>query len=90
MKPITAPSSNDVYVAADVRLGVRAALALLRGYKYFLSPFFAGSCRFLPSCADYAAEAINRHGVVRGGWLAARRLARCHPFCSAGHDPVPS
>ena len=48
-----------------------------------------GSCRFLPSCADYAAEAIDRHGVVRGGWLAARRLARCHPLCAAGHDPVP-
>jgi putative membrane protein insertion efficiency factor len=77
-------------VAVDGHLGVRAALTLLRGYKYFVSPFFAGSCRFVPSCADYSAQAITRHGVLRGSWLTARRLVRCHPFCSAGHDPVPS
>jgi len=62
---------------------------LLRGYKIAISPHFTGSCRFLPSCADYAAEAVTRHGVVYGSWLAARRLARCHPLCAAGHDPVP-
>jgi len=62
---------------------------LIRGYKILLSPHFRGACRFLPSCADYAAEAIQRHGAVRGGALAIRRLARCHPFCAAGHDPVP-
>jgi len=66
------------------------ALALLRGYKLLISPYFRGSCRFLPSCADYATEALTTHGVVRGTWLAARRLARCHPLCEAGHDPVPS
>jgi putative membrane protein insertion efficiency factor len=54
-----------------------------------ISPHFHGSCRFLPSCADYAAIAIERHGALRGGWLALRRLARCHPLCAAGHDPVP-
>jgi putative membrane protein insertion efficiency factor len=70
-------------------LGVRAALLLLRGYKLVFSPYFRGSCRFLPSCADYAAEAVTRHGLVRGSWLAARRLARCHPLCAGGHDPVP-
>ena len=90
MKPITAISSNDAFVTADDRLGVRAALTLLKGYKYFISPYFAGSCRFLPSCADYSAEAIRRHGVVRGVWLTVRRLVRCHPLCAAGHDPVPS
>lgn len=90
MKPITEPSSNDVYAAGERRIGVRVALTVLRGYKFFISPYFHGSCRFLPSCADYAAEAIRRHGLVAGGWLAARRLARCHPLCSAGHDPVPS
>jgi len=68
---------------------VRLVLALLRGYKTFISPHFAGSCRFLPSCADYAAEAVTRHGVVRGSWLAAKRLARCHPLAAAGCDPVP-
>jgi len=65
------------------------ALALLRGYKIAISPYFWGSCRFLPTCADYAALAIARHGFLRGGWLAVRRLARCHPFCASGHDPVP-
>jgi uncharacterized protein len=64
-------------------------MALLRGYKTLISPHFAGSCRFLPSCADYAAEAVTRHGVVRGSWLAAKRLARCHPLAAAGYDPVP-
>lgn len=61
----------------------------LRAYKLCISPYFRGSCRFLPSCADYAAEAIERFGVLRGSWLAARRLVRCHPLCAAGHDPVP-
>jgi uncharacterized protein len=69
---------------------VRVALMALRAYKICISPYFTGSCRFLPSCADYAAEAIERHGVVQGGWLAVRRLARCQPLCAAGHDPVPS
>ena len=91
MKPIIELFSNDVFArAGEVRLGVRVALALLRGYKILISPYFRGSCRFLPSCADYAVEAIDRHGVLRGGWLAARRLARCQPLCAAGHDPVPS
>ena len=67
----------------------RAALYVLRGYKLMLSPLFAGSCRFLPSCSDYAREAIVEHGLTKGGWLAARRLGRCHPFGSSGYDPVP-
>lgn len=62
---------------------------VLRGYKLLISPFFAGSCRFLPSCADYAREAVIRHGVAPGSWLALKRLVRCHPLCAAGHDPVP-
>jgi putative membrane protein insertion efficiency factor len=56
----------------------------------FLSPHFFGSCRFVPGCADYAREALERHGAVRGGWLALRRLARCHPMGGSGLDPVPS
>ena len=91
MKQITEPYSNGVSATGDKpTLAVRLALTLLRGYKIFISPYFRGSCRFLPSCADYAAEAIARHGVVRGGWLAAKRLTRCQPLCAAGHDPVPS
>jgi len=65
-------------------------LVLIRGYQLLLSPLFAGSCRFLPSCSEYAAESIRRHGALRGSWLAARRLSRCHPWGHAGVDPVPA
>lgn len=75
--------------AADLSLAQRGALTLLRAYKVLISPMFAGSCRFLPSCSDYAAEAVARFGVVRGSLLAARRLARCHPLGTPGLDPVP-
>ena len=90
MKPIT-EACSPAAVPAPVKpgRGVRAALRLIRAYKILISPYFTGSCRFLPSCADYAAIAVERHGVVRGSLLAARRLARCHPLCAAGHDPVP-
>ena len=67
----------------------RLLLSALTAYKRLLSPHFAGSCRFLPSCADYAREAVVKHGAARGTWLAARRLVRCHPLCAAGYDPVP-
>jgi putative membrane protein insertion efficiency factor len=90
LKLITAPRLNAGSDSeASLSIPVRLSLRLLRAYKLLISPYFAGSCRFLPSCSDYAAEAIARHGVARGYWLAARRLTRCHPFCSAGHDPVP-
>jgi putative membrane protein insertion efficiency factor len=68
----------------------RVVLVLLRAYKLLVSPQFAGSCRFLPGCADYARDAVLIHGAVYGSWLAARRLARCHPLCAGGHDPVPA
>lgn len=64
-------------------------IALLRVYKIFVSPHFFGSCRFVPSCADYAREALERHGALRGSWLALKRLARCHPIGGSGLDPVP-
>jgi uncharacterized protein len=73
-----------------VTLPQRLALRLLRLYKLAFSPMFAGSCRFLPSCSDYAAEAIRLHGAVRGTLLSVRRLARCHPFAASGLDPVPA
>ena len=85
MKPITATLSTGAS-GSDESRPVRVALALLRGYKLFISRYFAGACRFLPSCADYAREAILLHGAVRGSWLALRRLARCHPLCEGGHD----
>ena len=67
----------------------RVALALIRAYQLVISPLFAGSCRFVPSCSHYAAEAVTRFGAIRGGWLAVRRLSRCHPFGGEGFDPVP-
>ncbi len=70
------------------RLLTRTALGAVRLYQWTLSPYFAGSCRFVPSCSEYTREALARYGVARGAWLSARRLARCHPFCKAGFDPV--
>ena len=64
-------------------------IALLRIYKRFLSPLLGPRCRFAPSCSEYAMEAISRHGTLRGGWLALRRIGRCHPLHPGGHDPVP-
>lgn len=78
--------------AADARqlsVAQRVALGLIRAYKVMLSPQFAGSCRFLPSCSEYAAEAVRRFGAVRGSLMALRRLSRCHPLGTSGHDPVP-
>lgn len=65
-------------------------LALIRFYQKGISPFTLPSCRYVPTCSAYAVEAIERYGAFRGGWLAARRIARCHPFGGKGHDPVPS
>ena len=64
-------------------------LAAIRGYQLLFSPLYAGSCRFIPSCSQYATEAILRFGAVKGTALAVRRLMRCHPFGSSGLDPVP-
>jgi len=70
-------------------LGQRFLLILLTAYKGLASPWYSGSCRYVPSCSDYAREAIVEHGALRGGWLATRRLARCNPLGSYGFDPVP-
>jgi putative membrane protein insertion efficiency factor len=67
----------------------RLARALIRAYQRALSPWLGTNCRFLPTCSVYADEAIARFGVLRGGWLAARRLVRCQPLCAGGYDPVP-
>jgi putative membrane protein insertion efficiency factor len=73
---------------------VKALLAkpliwLVRGYQLFISPFVPPSCRFHPTCSHYAVEALQKHGAVKGFWLALRRIARCHPWHPGGHDPVP-
>lgn len=66
------------------------ATALIRLYQWTVSPLLGPACRFHPSCSNYALEAIDRFGLLRGGWLAARRLGRCHPWNAGGFDPVPS
>ncbi len=67
----------------------RVVLLILRLYKALISPLLPPACRFYPSCSQYAAQAIEKHGVLRGGILAAKRFARCHPFNPGGVDPVP-
>ena len=62
---------------------------LILAYRYTLSALIGQSCRFRPTCSEYALEAVERHGAMRGGWLALRRLVRCHPWGGAGYDPVP-
>jgi putative membrane protein insertion efficiency factor len=67
----------------------RALAGLVKVYQWVISPLLPPACRFHPSCSAYAVEALRRHGAGRGLWLSARRLARCHPFCEGGIDPVP-
>jgi len=64
-------------------------MLVVRGYQRVISPALPPSCRFYPSCSQYTLEALERHGVLRGGWLGARRILRCHPFNPGGFDPVP-
>ena len=64
-------------------------LAALAAYRYLFRPLLGANCRFYPSCSDYASEAIERQGALRGALLAARRLGRCHPWHPGGYDPVP-
>lgn len=72
-----------------MNIAQRLLWGLIKGYQLFISPILPGSCRYEPSCSAYAAEAVIRHGALRGGWLALRRLLRCNPFGGWGYDPVP-
>jgi putative membrane protein insertion efficiency factor len=65
-----------------------AALHLLRAYKWAISPMFPPACRYVPTCSEYAMEAVERYGAPRGGWMAFLRILRCHPFSRSGYDPV--
>lgn len=64
------------------------AVGLIRLYQRVVSPWLRPACRFMPSCSEYAVQAITRHGLIKGGWLAIQRLARCRPFAAGGYDPV--
>lgn len=62
---------------------------VVRAYQVVLSPLLPAACRYHPTCSNYAIEALEKHGALRGSWLAVRRIARCHPFRPGGYDPVP-
>ena len=67
----------------------RLAVLMVRGYQVTVSPLLPSACRYQPSCSAYMIEAVERHGALRGVWLGARRVLRCHPFARGGYDPVP-
>lgn len=77
--------------AKKSRLSILALIFLgpVYFYKFLISPLLGGNCRFQPSCSSYAIDAIKLHGAWKGGYLATRRMARCHPFGGTGYDPVP-
>jgi putative membrane protein insertion efficiency factor len=85
-----APYSSNHWHGTLDRLLIPVVVFVLNGYRILISPLFAGSCRFEPSCSHYAEEAVRRYGSLRGGWLTLRRLGRCHPLHAGGYDPVPA
>ena len=62
---------------------------LLKAYQYAISPLLGRNCRYYPTCSEYAVEAVEKHGAIKGGWLGAKRVCRCHPWHPGGYDPVP-
>ena len=88
MQPVHLPLAPDGSVLA-LNPAQRALIAGVRGYRLLLSPWPGASCRFWPTCSAFAIDALAQHGAWRGSLLAAGRIARCQPWCSGGHDPVP-
>jgi putative membrane protein insertion efficiency factor len=68
----------------------RLLVGIVQGYRLLLSPWIGGACRFTPSCSLYSIEALQTHGAAAGSYLTLARIARCHPWCAGGHDPVPA
>lgn len=71
------------------KLFARVLLVPIYIYRYFISPLLGVKCRFAPTCSAYAIEAVEKYGALRGGWLAVKRITKCHPFGGSGYDPVP-
>ncbi len=67
----------------------RILIGLVRAYQYAISPLLGRNCRYFPTCSDYTVEAVQKYGAMRGGWLGAKRICRCHPWHPGGYDPVP-
>jgi putative membrane protein insertion efficiency factor len=85
-------SSRTTFPAALAplfRLPQTLLIGLVKGYRLFLSPWLGSACRFEPTCSAYSLQALQQHGAAVGSYLTLRRLARCHPWCDGGHDPVP-
>jgi hypothetical protein len=72
-----------------VKIARNLLIGLVKGYRLFLSPWLGSSCRFTPTCSAYSIEALQQHGAGAGSYLTLARIARCHPWCAGGHDPVP-
>ena len=81
------PGRRSGFVDLIMQIASKFVL-LLRGYKWMLSPMLPPSCRYVPTCSEYAMEAVERYGALRGGWMAIMRVLRCHPFVKGGYDPV--
>lgn len=71
------------------KLLIAPFIFLIRGYQLLISPLLPASCRYTPTCSSYALEALRKHGLIKGGWLALKRIFSCHPWGGSGHDPVP-
>ena len=87
--PGTSSSASGAVPEATTRMMRQLFILLVRGYQVSLGPLLPAACRYYPSCSAYAIQALERHGAWRGGWLALRRIGRCHPFRPGGYDPVP-
>ena len=81
--------TRDSSIQTGSRFAGRLLIGLVHGYRLFVSPMMAPSCRYWPTCSEYALDALRHHGAIRGSWLTARRLCRCHPWSAGGVDDVP-
>lgn len=86
---VSSHGSRDGAARAPRRMGVALLRAPIRFYQLAISPLLPPACRYYPTCSNYALEAIEKYGAAKGGWLAVRRILRCHPFRAGGYDPVP-